>query len=204
MNDPAPYAPALAGAPLPAGEQEVPPVASARRYLRDAVPSIYRTEGSFAQRFLHALERMLDPRVAIVDSLAAYLAPRLAPDSMVDAMAGWLGLELGDAPAGIPRRALLDHAEEIARKRGTRVGLELALRVAFPGLELRLQDSGRVAVGDRVADPPPPPNPGFVVRCPDRLTSSQREAIEWLIAREAPLHVDYRLVDAHESPEPAR
>jgi phage tail-like protein len=205
MNDPVLRAPAAEGAPVAEdAEQWVPKVASARRYLRDAVPAIYRSENSFAMRFLYALERVLDPRVAIVDSLAAYLTPRLAPELMVEAMAGWLGLDLSDAPADIARCRLLDRAEEIARKRGTRAGLELALGVAFPDLGLQVQDGGRVVVRAGDAAPAPEPRPGFVVRCREQLLPAERAAIEWVIARELPLHVRHRLVDAHEPQEDSR
>jgi hypothetical protein len=90
--------PAAGEAPPRAGSESAPEVASAREYLRSGLPSIYREKGSFGMRFLYALERVLDRQVAIVDSLGAYLSPRLAPPEMVDAMAGWLGLALEDAP----------------------------------------------------------------------------------------------------------
>jgi phage tail-like protein len=206
MSDSPFHAPVAGGAPVAAGaDRHVPQVASARRYLRDALPTIYRADNScFAMRFLYALERVLDPRVAIIDSLAAYLTPQLAPEGMVDAMADWLGLELDDAPAGIPRPRLLDRAEEIARKRGTRAGLELALRAAFPDLRLQVQDAGTVLVCDGDATPTMERFPGFVVRCLSPLSSSQRGAIEWVIERELPLHVRHRLVPADEPREAAR
>jgi len=193
------------GEELADGEADgVPAVASARRYLRDALPSIYRTRGSFTMRFLYALERVLDARLAIVESLGAYLQPRLAPLAMVDAMADWLGLELGNSPAGIPHRELLAHSEQVARKRGTRAGLELALGVAFPDLDLRVDDRGGVVVVNGGATPAPQPYPGFFVHCPGPLTPSRRAAVEWAIARQLPLGVEYRLLDASPSPEPAR
>jgi len=205
MTGPVLRAAAAGGAPVAEdAEQCAPEVASARHYLRDALPAIYRSENSFAMRFLYALERVLDPRVAIIDSLAAYLTPRLAPEAMVDAMAGWLGLDLSVAPAGIPRRRLLDRAEEIARKRGTRAGLELALGVAFPDLGLQVQDDGKVVVRAGDAAPAPQPRAGFVVRCRDPLSPAERAAIEWVISRELPLHVQHWLVDTYESQEHPR
>jgi phage tail-like protein len=139
-------------------------------------------------QFLYALERVLDPYVAIIDSLGAYLSPRLAPEGMVDAMAAWLGLALEDAPAEIDRREVLAHAPEVAQWRGTRHGLELALRVCFPDLHMRVEDRGRVVFLGEGATPPES-YPGFVVRCREPLTPNLRAAVEWVIERQRPLQV---------------
>lgn len=196
MNDQALHAPTSQDRPVATEDGHgVPEVASARRYLRDAVPSIYRTKDSFAMRLLHALERVLDPRVAILDSLSAYLAPELAPDGMVDEMAGWLGLELGDARPGAPRRELLAHAERISRRRGTRAGLQLILQAAFPDLGLRVEDRGGTVVRSAEDTGAPEPNPGFIVWCPWALSPSERDAVERTIALELPLHVEGTLVN---------
>jgi hypothetical protein len=90
-------------------------VASAREYLRSGLPSIYRDKDSFGMHFLNGLERVLDRQVAIVDSLGAYLSPRLAPPEMVDAIAGWLGLALDDAPTEAVLGELLSIAERPVR-----------------------------------------------------------------------------------------
>lgn len=198
LDAPAPAVPAVAA------ERDVPEVASARRYLRDALPSIYRTPDSFAMRLLYALERVLDPRVAILDSLWAYLDPRLAPDAMVEEMARWLGLELGGAPAGGPRRELLTHAGELARRRGTRAGLQRVLQTAFPHLRLRVEDHGAVIVDTAQDAPTIARSPGVVVHCPVPLSPSERAAVEGTIERELPLHVEGRLVDALDRRERAR
>ncbi len=189
---------------------DVPKVASARCYLRDAMPLIYRTKGSFAMRFLHALERVLDPRVAIVDSLWAYVEPQLAPAGMVDEMARWLGLQPDDVPAGVARRELLCDVRGIARRRGTAAGLQSALNAAFPDLHPKVEDHGRAVAcagyGTRSAEdertPSLAPNPGFTVRCSKPLSPSQRVAVEDAIARQLPLHVEHWSVRAPELGEP--
>src|SRR5690242_2503125 len=79
--------------------REHPPAASARAYLRSGLPSIYHSPGRsgqggrFGLDFVAALEEVLDPVVVVLDCLAAYLDPDLAPLQMVDAMAAWLGME---------------------------------------------------------------------------------------------------------------
>jgi phage tail-like protein len=155
-------------------------------------------------RFLHALERVLDPRVAIVESLSAYVSPRLAPDGMVDAMSDWLGLELREAPPGVHRRELLANADRLARTRGTRAGLELALRIGFPDLDLEVLDRGRVVIHRDVAPRSRERvHPGFVVRCSTPLSAGRRAAIEWAIERHRPMHVAYRLLATEPPSEPA-
>jgi phage tail-like protein len=184
-------------------KDDVPAVASARRYLRDALPLIYR-EQSFTMDFLEALERVLDARVAIIDCLRAYIAPELAPERMVDAMADWLGLELDDAPAGDARRGLLVKARQTARLRGTAAGLQGALNEAFPDLDLRVYDNGRVVVSKAAGRAALEPNPGFRVTCGLPLTPSRQAAVQAAIARQLPLHVKHRLMQAREPREPAR
>ncbi len=214
MNDPAPatpptvsdgHDPPAAGEALArAGAESVPKVASAREYLRSGLPSIYREKGSFGMRFLYALERVLDRRVAIVDSLGAYLSPQLAPPEMVDAIAGWLGLALDDAPTEDVRRELLGSAEQLARLRGTRAGLERVFEICFPGLHLKVKDHGEVALFDGAVAPPNKPYPGFEVHCPVRLKPALRNAVECAIERQRPMQVAYTLVeDASELGEDA-
>jgi phage tail-like protein len=186
---------------------EIPATASARGYLRLAMPAIYRDPNGFAMRFLLALEQVLDARVAIVDSLWAYLSPQLAPAGMVDAISDWLGLALRDAPVGIPKRELLADADRLARTRGTRAGLELLLRIGFPELELSVDDHGGVIVvpnpmpavaaadaGPAAAAAQPNPRPGFVVRSARSLSAADRAAVEWAIERQCPIEIDYRLL----------
>jgi hypothetical protein len=247
VNDPVPAIPptvsdgndpAVAGEALPRGDAEsVPEVASAREYLRSGLPSIYRGKGSFGMRFLRALERVLDRQVAIIDSLGAYLSPQLAPPEMVDAIAGWLGLALDDAPTEevcreLPsnagqhtrtadashalldgaewhvstedvHRKLLGSAEQIARLRGTRAGLELVFEICFPGLHLKVEDHGEVVLLDGAVAPPTEPHPGFEVHCPVRLEPALRNVVESAIERQRPVQVACELEDAYELVEDA-
>jgi hypothetical protein len=233
VTDSAPAAPSAvsdghdlpaAGEELPHGDAEsVPEVASAREYLRSGLPSIYREKDSFGMRFLYGLERVLDRHVAIIDSLGAYLSPQLAPPEMVDAIAGWLGLALDDAPTeavfgellsvaerhasiadasrelpgGVElhksaeevRRKLLGSAEQIARLRGTRAGLELVFEICFPELHLKVEDHGAVLLLNGAVEPPDEPYPGFEVHCQARLEPALRGAVERAIERQRPLQV---------------
>ena len=57
----------------------VPGVASERRYLQRALPAVYQ-ENDLGVRFVGALEPLLDPIVALLDSLHAHEQAELAPE----------------------------------------------------------------------------------------------------------------------------
>lgn len=167
---------------------DFPPSASARALLRRGLPAIYQESiDPFAMRFLEALERVLDPRVAVIDSRAAYLDRALAPEDMIEEMARWLGLEPGGLPAGTAR-AVLTHARELCQLRGTLAGLELALRCCFPRLHLRLRDGG--GVGPARASGQRDVATGLVVHVREILDRAQEAALERIIRRQLPVHMD--------------
>jgi phage tail-like protein len=144
-------------------------------------------------RMLGSLERVIDPQVAILDCLAVYLSPRMAPEGMVAAMAAWLGQPPAASYGQSAGRGLLDTAEKLARLRGTRVGLELALKECFPKLHFEVEDYGSVLhVG---AADTAPPYPGFTVKCREPLSPIQREQVRGVIDWQRPLQVKYTLLD---------
>ena len=136
---------------LSAGPRETPPVASNRAYLRAGLPAVYQ-DGDFGMRFIGALETLLDPIVAILDALPAHFSPDHAPRDILALLSAWLGVELVESQTVEQRRDALRHAAELSRRRGTRAGLELALRLAFPKLSMRVEDSGGVLVAPPPAD----------------------------------------------------
>ena len=120
-----------------------PQVASARGYLRRGLPAVYHDD-DFGMRFVGALETLLDPIVSVLDNLPAHFDPDIAPLDVVDMLAVWLGLEPEESWSEELRRELVRRAGELTRKRGTKAGVELALKIAFPELPLRVEDSGSV------------------------------------------------------------
>jgi phage tail-like protein len=145
-------------------------------------------------RMLGSLERVLDPHVAILDCLAAYLSPRMAPEGMVTAMAAWLGQPPSASYGQSAGRGLLGVAEKLALLRGTRAGLELALKECFPKLHFEVEDHGSVlhaGATDAAA-----PYPGFTVKCREPLSPIQREQVQGVIDWQRPLQVKYTLLDA--------
>jgi phage tail-like protein len=171
---------------------DAPPVASARAYLRRGLPAVYR-EDDFGMRFVGALETLLDPIVSILDNLGAHFDADLAPLNVVDALAVWLGLEPEESWPEELRRELVRRAGELTRRRGTRAGVELALKVAFPTLPLRVADGGGVTWDVQPGTPSAERAPGFVVYCDQPISESEQAAVARMIERVKPVHVPYRL-----------
>ena len=94
---------------------------------------------------------------------------------MLEVLSAWLGLELDESMADATQRELVLHSAEATRWRGTRPGLELALRLTFPELPLRVEDDGGVGLHARCRLGAGPP-PSFVVYC-DTPIPAERSAV---------------------------
>lgn len=173
------------------GEQPVPTPASNRRYLRDAMPGIYR-DHDFTMRFIAAFEEMLDPVVSLLDTLPAHFDPELAPLDILALATGWLGLRHNEAQPASQLRELVRRAAELGRLRGTRAGVELALKLNFPDLLLRIEDGGRVLWSAAGALPAPEP-PAFVVYCDSPISQEEASTVVRVIEAVKPAHVAFRL-----------
>ena len=170
----------------------VPQPASRRAYLRSGLPAIYQ-EDDFGLAFVGALEPLLDPIVAVLDSLPSYFDPELAPEHVLSLLAAWLGVELDESWPVDRRRDLVLRAGDLARRRGTKRGLELALMIAFPELPLRVTDSGGVTWTTDPDALAPDSLPEVVVYCDAPLDEPKRAAVAETIERAKPAHVRYRL-----------
>jgi phage tail-like protein len=179
-----------------------PPTASERQHMRRGMPDVYRRDAfarrdqppPFAMRFLHALEEVLDPIVATLDSLPAHLDADLAPEHALAGMASWLGVDEVESLPATQRREAVRRAGELARLRGTRAGLELALSLFFPDITVRINDHGGVVVSERVDDTPPHAGvASFDVVCEQSLPPEQQMAVARCIERWKPVHAHYKL-----------
>ena len=176
--------------------ETAPPTASARRYLRDGVPVVYR-ENDFAMGFLHGLEEVVDPIVAFLDALPAYFDVRLAPPEFVTLVGEWLGVDPEGRWDGLlghdefRRRALVGSATVIARRRGTGAALQLVLDLLFPDLGLRVLDSGRTTFSAEQRDPPRA-DASFEVVSAVEPARTRRAAIDQVVEQLRPVHVTYR------------
>ena len=181
------------GAGPPRHRPHPPPVATLRGLYRDRLPGVYRQNGDFGLRFVSGLEGVLDPLVALLDSLPAHFDPDLAPQDLLEVIAGWLGVELDESWPEERRRELVRRAGPLSRLRGTRAGLELALSVAFPDLPLRIEDQGRVAFAADPSQLEAVDAPSFVVYCDRPLEEDLLANVARVIERLKPVHVRYRL-----------
>jgi phage tail-like protein len=169
-----------------------PEVASQREYLRRALPAIYQ-DNDFGVRFVGALEPLLDPVVALLDSLPAHVDPELAPEDFLALLANWLGLEVDEAWPIERKRELVRRGDELARRHGTRAGLELTLKIAFPEHPLRVEDAGTVTWAGKEVKKADRSGAGFVVYCDAPLDEHELGAVSRLIEQVKPVNVTYKL-----------
>jgi len=179
-----------------------PATVSVRRHLRQGLPDIYRRHATarrdqpppFAMRFLQALEEVLDPIVATLDSLPAHLDVDLAPEHALAAMATWLGVDEVESLPADQRREAVRRAGELSRLRGTRAGLQLALSLFFPQITVRINDHGGVVVSeDAEQSPAPMVAASFDVVCEQALPPETQMAVARCIERWKPVHAHYKL-----------
>src|SRR6478735_8683055 len=122
-----------------------PQVASTRAYLRNGLPSLYQ-DGDFGMRFVGSLEELLDPIVAILDSLHYNFDANHAPPDILSLLAAWLGVDLDETQKIADQREMVLRASELGRRRGTVKGLELALKLHFPEVPMRVEDNVQAAI----------------------------------------------------------
>jgi phage tail-like protein len=169
----------------------VPPIVSRRAILRRGMPAIYH-ETEFAMRFVGALEGVLDPIAAVLDALPEHFSPDYASSQTIDLLAAWLGAELDEAQELDARREHVRMAAELGRRRGTVRGLELALRLSFPEIPMRVQDDGGVrwSMDGAPAEVDPP---RFVVYVDVPVPEDRQIAIARCIEHHKPVQATYRL-----------
>jgi phage tail-like protein len=176
---------------LAAGPKETPPVASSRAYLRNGLPAVYQ-ESDFGMRFIGGLEELLDPIVAVLDALPSHFDPDHAPRDVLSLIAGWLGVDLDESQEIRYQREMVRQSAELGRRRGTVTGLELALKLAFPDVPLRIEDQGGVrwSLDQRPVEAPPP---SFVVYCDKPVNEDVQARIARCIEQHKPVGTAYRL-----------
>jgi phage tail-like protein len=105
-------------------------------------PGVPSTAPDFLGRFLAITEGVL---TQIEDSVASswlLTDPRTTPDPALDWLGSWIGIAFEPWYPAARRRALLEHAAELARRRGTFPGLRLALDLVSGGAVSR----GRIVI----------------------------------------------------------
>jgi len=118
--------------------------------LMEYLPSLYRFEKLGGQRnpirsdgFARALVGVLEATSQDIDaeiaSLGSNIHPATAPEAWLNYVARWLSLPWDDALSRDQKNALINHAADLTRLRGTRAGIELLLQCLFPGSPARFR-----------------------------------------------------------------
>lgn len=171
--------------------QDAPATISRRGTLRGRLPAVYH-ESDFAMRFVAGFEEILDPLVATLDSLPAHFDPAYAPLDVLDLLGAWVGADLDETHSIAQRRELVRRAAELGLRRGTVRGIEMALKLAFPSVPMRVVDSGGVYWGEDIPAEPPGET-GFIVYCDTPLPEETQAAIWRIVEAIKPVHAQYRL-----------
>lgn len=157
------------------------------------LPSVFQ-EDPVTMRLVGAMDDVLAPIIGTLDSLYAYLDPRLTPTDFLDWLAGWVGVEPDENWPLSRQRALVAAAVELHRVRGTVTGLREYLELATGG-SVEITDSGGTGWSNSPdADLPGDPVPRLAVRV--RLPAGaepSRGVVEDLVAAAKPVHVAHRV-----------
>ncbi|WP_030613540.1 phage tail protein [Streptomyces sclerotialus] len=159
------------------------------------LPAVF-AEDDLAQRFVAGLDEVLAPIHNVLDCLDAYFTPSLAPADFTR----WLGEWVGAAPDGGPDlpedpaqlRAAVAAAVRLHRIRGTRRGLEEAVRLTF-GVTPEIAESGGATWDARPLGPFPGgrrPSLHVKLRLPDPGPHDEHR-LERLVAAARPAHMPY-------------
>ena len=144
-------------------------------------------------RFVGALEELLDPIVAVLDGLHYHFDPNHAPPDILELLAAWLGVDLDETQdIKPPARDGRCGPRSSSRRRGTVRGIELALKLHFPEVPMRVEDNGGVIWHGRPG-PEEKPSSSFIVYCDIPVDETVQAAIARCIEQYKPVHSTYRL-----------
>ncbi|MFV0458449.1 MAG: phage tail protein [Actinomycetales bacterium] len=159
------------------------------------LPQVYRGDPVTAA-FCTAIDEMLAPVIAILDTFDAYLDLELAPSDSLGWLAGWLGVEELDLSVPVPRqRELLRTMSGLQGWLGTARGIALIVETLI-GLPTEVVETGGARWSRDPTDAlPGEPVAALVVRVranrPDRVDSERLDAI---VRAVKPAHVIHRVL----------
>lgn len=161
--------------------------------LGPALPALYQDD-DFALRMLSALDEVIAPIYATLDSFDAYLDPRLAPEDFLAWLAAWVGIGLDESWDEARRREVVARAVELYRLRGTATGLAAQVEIQTGGSVEIIENGATGWSVDPGGEMPGSPAPMVVVRVtvPDpRAVDAAR--LDALVATAKPAHVPHRI-----------
>jgi phage tail-like protein len=161
--------------------------------LGGLMPAVFQDD-NFTMRWTQALDEVLAPVPAVLDSIEAYFDPLLAPEDFLAWLAGWCGMTLDENWPLPRRRAVVSAAAELYRVRGTLAGLRRHVELVTGG-RVEVADSGGVTWSATPGDPAAGPDgPSLTIRVSvtDPAELNVR-ALDALISAIKPAHVVHRL-----------
>ena len=141
-------------------------------------------------RFVGALERVLDPIVAVLDALPAHFYPDHAPRDMLDLLSRVARRRPRRVADAAQRREMVRQAAELGRRRGTGAGSSSRSSLAFPELPLRVEDHGGGGATDAEPRRTAPPRSSCTATSRSRETQA---GVARCIEQYKPVHTTYRL-----------
>lgn len=183
----------IANPPAAARKRGLVPSLATPHMLGDTLPGLFQ-EDDFTQRFISAFDASLAPIFATLDNLTAYFDPWLAPEDMLEWLAGWFGMALDETWSVDRRRALVAKAFDFYRMRGTSSGLKSQVEVLTGGT-VELHETGGIATSTTTGAPlPGSPNFAVLVRVfvedPSTVNATRLDA---LVGAAKPAHVTHKV-----------
>jgi phage tail-like protein len=147
-----------------------------------------------ARAICAALDEVLAPVLATLDSFPAYLDLTTAPPDLVPWLGQWLGMVVEPAGDLAQGRALLARAAELQTQGGTAAGIARAVEAAH-GVTVEVDETGAASWSTSPGGSlPGEPGPALVVTVHARAGQIVDTArLDALVARLKPAHVQHRL-----------
>ncbi|GAA2978132.1 phage tail protein [Actinokineospora diospyrosa] len=160
-----------------------------RHPIGERLPAIY-AENEFTQRFTAALDEVIAPLFAVLDSFADYFDPALAAPDFLDWLSSWVALEADEGWGPRQRRDLIGAAVAMHRRRGTVDGLARQVELLTGGA-VEVTDTGGCVANAEHGGPLPGADPGQVrvlVRVADPAAVDPA-AVRASVAESVPVHL---------------
>jgi phage tail-like protein len=162
--------------------------------IGEMLPGVFQETDPTIMAFTRGLDEAIAPIPGVLDSLAAYTDPWLAPADFVVWLATWVGFELDEGWPIERKRDSVAHAVELFQYLGTQAGLQMYLELATGG-QVEIVETGGVAVSQVPgADLPGEPGPRVTIRVAVAdLQAVDRAALERLVISAKPAWVAHSL-----------
>lgn len=159
--------------------------------LAETLPAVLR-EDAFARSLCGGFDEVLAPVLLSLDSFPAYLDLATAPADMLPWLAQWVGMAADHGQDPDLLRQQLRASREQHASRGTRRGIELAVRAAY-GVAVQVEENGAAAWSREPGGAlPGDPEPSLRVTVrPARAGQVDPDALDAFVASVKPAHVPH-------------